>query len=90
METQKKIENEASLLLKQIKNKCSELGISLIFDKLENDGGSCKYKNKLFIVINKFYSDIQKLSIFFSEISKTEYNSQFEDLKNKFSKLIEK
>ena len=77
-------EADIAQILKNVKNKCSELDISLIFDKIENDGGLCKYRNKIFIVINKFYTDHQKLSIFFNEIERAELNADFEELKKQF------
>ncbi|MBP7652197.1 hypothetical protein KA977_02165 [Candidatus Dependentiae bacterium] len=73
-----------SQLLKEIKSKCSEFGITLIFDKLENDGGICKYKDKTYIIINKIYDDEHRIKLFLNEISNTEFNSNFEDIKKNF------
>lgn len=74
-----------SQILKDIKSRCSERGIFLIFDKLENDGGVCKYKNKTYIMINKLYNDEQRIKLFFNEICNTDFKSDFEDIKRIFT-----
>jgi len=73
-----------SKMLKEVKSRCDELGISLIFDKLDNDGGKCKYRNKIYIVLNKLYDDRHRLKLFFNEISDTEYIERFSDIKEAF------
>jgi len=72
------------IILKEIKDKCRQLNIFLIYDKLENDGGLCKYKNKIYIIINKFFSDEEKLNIFFNEIVNTDFADEFKEYKERY------
>lgn len=74
-------------LMKAVKARCAENNIALIFDKLENEGGSCKYKDKTYIFLNKIYDDPLKLKTFFSELESAGNTEAFLDLKETFLKL---
>jgi len=83
----KKVAAAYSNLMKSIKIKCAEHNITLIFDKLENEGGSCKYKDKTYIFLNKIHDDAAKLLFFFNEIDSAGYSDIFADLKESFAHI---
>ncbi len=77
---------ENNQILKLLKKRCLENKIILIFDKLENDGGICKYKDKVYVILNKMYDDSGKIKVFFIEIEKAGMIELFTDIKEIFEK----
>jgi len=72
-------------IIKKIKRKCNDLEIKLRFDKIENEGGLCKYKDKIFIIINKFFNDSEKIEVFFTKIKKTDFYNEFKEIEKEFN-----